>query len=74
MKKLIWNTKEDMKMDRKYYAEIRRWGADSSDVISFPSKKEREAFIRTTDFTSSVRSTDPRTKGCPTYKEFVETY
>ena len=39
---------------RNYYAEEAIWGWSGTRMIRFDSKKERDEFVRTTDFTNAI--------------------
>lgn len=47
-----------MKKIRHYFAEQAIWGSDFHRIIRFDSKKERDEFVQTIDYTNNITAAE----------------
>lgn len=54
---------------KKFYAEKAIWGANATVAVVFNSRKERDEYVKTTDYTNKITAKEAATKAIYTVDE-----
>lgn len=48
---------------RKYYAEQAIWGRDGTQILVFPSKTERDTYVKSHDYSNRITAAEAYSRG-----------